>query len=112
MNVKSLEYVARSVATPRAASNALAKRDTSWILTAENAVPVVSTHLFCQVGFSHLRFGMNVKVFVKASNTIVVKRIQIKITAKLCASKRLRFEDTRGPFLKSPENFSGSKSHS
>lgn len=40
MNVKSPEYVARSVATPRAASNALALRDTSWILTAENAVPV------------------------------------------------------------------------
>lgn len=40
MNVKSPENVARSVATPRAASNALALRDTSWILTAENAVPV------------------------------------------------------------------------
>lgn len=40
MNVKSPEYVARSVATPRGASNALALRDTSWILTAENAVPV------------------------------------------------------------------------
>jgi len=55
---------------------------------------------------------MNVKVFVKASNTIVLKRIQIKITVKFRASKRLRFEDTRGPFLESPEKFSGSKSHS
>ena len=47
MNVKPPECVARSVATQRGASNALALRDTSWILTAENAVPVVCMHLFC-----------------------------------------------------------------
>ena len=99
MNVKSPEYVARSVATPRAALNALALRDTSWILTAENAVPVVSTHFFLSSWLFTSSFWNERESVCKTSNTIVVKRTQIKISSvprndfvlkiprKLCARK-------------------------
>ena len=70
---------------------------------------------------------------VKLVFSYVVEGIKINITAKFRASRRLHFEDTkrimspdlrpkssrdfretgpRGPFLESPEAFSGPKSHS